>query len=132
MSCSVALSVLFMTASVHISRRSSSTSLSASISAAFTIPMSMPELLAASVKKTAWMLSRMTFAPLNPKLRFETPPLILHQGQISLMVLHASMKSTPYALCSSMPASIYRMYMYVYGAVPRARRAPPWSRGLGL
>tara|TARA_B000000437_G_scaffold13806_1_gene10486 strand:+ start:1246 stop:1518 length:273 start_codon:yes stop_codon:yes gene_type:complete len=74
----------------------------------------MPELLAASVKKTAWMLSRMTFAPLNPKLRFETPPLILHQGQISLMVLHASMKSTPYALCSSMPASIYRMYICTY------------------
>ena len=24
------------------------------------------------------------------------------------------------------------VYMYVYGAVPRARRAPTWSRGLGL
>ena len=95
--------------------------------------MSMPELLAASVKKTAWMLSRMTFAPLNPKLRFETPPLILHPGADLLDGLARvdevdAVRVVLLDACVDIPY----VYMYVYGAVPRARRAPTWSRGLGL
>mmetsp|Transcript_27775 Transcript_27775/g.83268 ORF Transcript_27775/g.83268 Transcript_27775/m.83268 type:complete len:471 (+) Transcript_27775:1561-2973(+) len=107
---SVASSRLFKTASSQTSWSCFGTSCRASISAALTMPMSMPDIAAAWCRKTAWIDSRIVLAPRKPNDRLETPPLILHQGHCSLMVLTASMKSTPYALCSSIPVPMVRMF----------------------
>mmetsp|Transcript_19103 Transcript_19103/g.62695 ORF Transcript_19103/g.62695 Transcript_19103/m.62695 type:complete len:218 (+) Transcript_19103:1568-2221(+) len=92
---SVASGRRLSTASSQTSRSWGGTSLMASISAALTMPMSMPDMTAAWCRKTAWMDSRIWLTPRNPKLKFDTPPEILHQGQISLIWRTAVMKSMP-------------------------------------
>ena len=67
------------------------------------------------------MASRTALLPLNAKDRFDTPPEVSAPGRLVLIHLTASMKSTAYFACSSMPVPIESMLtskMMFSGAMP--------------
>mmetsp|Transcript_151309 Transcript_151309/g.278964 ORF Transcript_151309/g.278964 Transcript_151309/m.278964 type:complete len:233 (-) Transcript_151309:2460-3158(-) len=74
---SVASGVKLKTKLLTVSTISFGISSTAMSSLAFTIPMSMPELMMASCRKAAWIDSRTMLTPRNPKDKLETPPDIL-------------------------------------------------------
>ncbi len=56
-------------------------------------------------RKTAWIASRTGLLPRKEKDTLEMPPETLAPGRFSLIQRVASMKSTPYDACSSMPVA---------------------------
>ena len=56
------------------------------------------------------MASRTTSLPRKENDRLLTPPLIFTPGQVALMIRVASMKLMAYALCSSRPVAMARMF----------------------
>jgi len=56
-------------------------------------------------KNTACIASRTLSLPLNENETFERPPLTFTCGRVSFIRFVASIKSSPYLLCSSMPVA---------------------------
>ena len=55
------------------------------------------------------MASLTRLFPRKENDKFETPPLVKAPGQILLISLTASMKFTPYELCSSIPVATVKI-----------------------
>ena len=70
------------------------------------------------------MASRTALLPLNANERFDTPPEVSAPGRFAFIQRTASMKSTAYLACSSMPVPIDRMFtsnMMSQGFMPTSR-----------
>ena len=101
-------SVSKITSSTHLRSSGSMSSYIWSIDG-LTIAMSMPALIA-WYRNAECIASRTALLPLNANERLDTPPEVNAPGRFVLIHRTASMKSTAYLACSSMPVPTESMF----------------------
>ena len=97
---------------------------------ALTIPMSIPARIA-WYRKTECIASRSGLLPRNENETLETPPLTSACGSDFLMPSTASMKSSAYRACSSIPVATAKMLgskMMSSGGNPTRSTRIPYAR----